>query len=175
MENLRRLQECNKKTTTLKRAFAKFGVTDHNKRLKDMDEKEEFSALVNWALNELPSYEDMYLRHKVDGQLYQTSIRKRHTERVVGKPKVKDCQEEAITYDWPEHATYENLDEKIIAISVLRADVKNEARKQGKELAKEEIKVFPQIDWSAGLQQKDGEIVKISEEEMELLNEFLQV
>ena len=49
----------SKKTTILKRAFAKFGVTDHNKKLKDMDEKEEFGALVNWALNELPSYEHM--------------------------------------------------------------------------------------------------------------------
>ena len=172
MENLRRLQECNKKTTTLKRAFSKFGEIDHNKKLKDMDEKEEFGALVNWALNELPSYEHMYLRCKVDGQ---TSIRKRHTERVVGKPKVKDCQDEAITYDWPEHATYENLDEKIIAISALRANVKNEARKQGKELAEEEIQVFPQIDWAAGLQQKDGEKVMLTEEEMELINEFLQV
>ena len=58
---------------------------------------------------------------------------------------------------------------------MLRANVKNEARKQGKELAEEEIQVFPQIDWAAGLQQKDGERVMLTEDEMELINEFLQV
>jgi len=176
MENLYLLQECNKKNTTLRRSFAKFGVTDHDKKLKDMNEKEEFSAVVNWAVNKLPSYEHMYLRHKVDGQLYQTSIRRRYSEKVVGKPRVKDSQSEAMTYDWPEHVTYETLDEKIIAISVLRANARNEARKQGKELTEEELKakVFPQIEWAAGLQQGNDERITLTEGEMELINEFLQ-
>jgi len=149
----------------------------HDQKLKDMNEREEFGALVNWALNELPAYEHMYLRYKVDGQLYQTSIRKRQNERMVGKSKVKDCQEGSITYDWPEHVTYETLDEKIIAISVLRADARNNARKEGKELSEEELKakVFPQIDWAAGLQQGNGERIVLTEAEIELINEFLQV
>jgi len=70
MENLRRLQECNKRNTTLRKAFVKFGVTEDDKQLKEMNEKEEFSAMVNWAINQLPSYESMDLRYKVDGILY---------------------------------------------------------------------------------------------------------
>jgi len=34
MENLIRLQECNKKNTTLRQAFYQFGVTDYDKELK---------------------------------------------------------------------------------------------------------------------------------------------
>ena len=61
-------------------------------------------------------------------------------------------------------------------VSVLRANARNEARKQGKELTEEELKakVFPQIDWAAGLQQGNNERITLTEGEMELINEFLQ-
>jgi len=70
MENLRKLQECKEKITTFRRAFSKFGVTKNDKPLKEMNENEEFSALVNWTINQLPEYEEMDLRYKVDGKLY---------------------------------------------------------------------------------------------------------
>jgi len=61
MEHLRRLQECNKKNTTLRRAFVQFGVTEYDKPLKELNDKEEFSTLINWAINQLPSFESMDL------------------------------------------------------------------------------------------------------------------
>jgi len=129
MKHLRRLQECNKRNTTLRKAFAKFGVTEDDKPLKEMNEKEEFSTLVNWAINQLPSYESMDLRHQVNGKLYQTNIHKKNREIAVGKPKEKDNQDGAVRYDWPEQVTYETLDEKIITISMLRADAKKWCKK----------------------------------------------
>jgi len=74
--------------------------------------------------------------------------------------------------------TYETLDEKIIAISVLRADARNDARRQGQELSEQELKakVFPQIDWTAEPPQgENGESRALTEAEMELISEFLQV
>ena len=128
MENLRKLQECNKRNTTFKRAFAKFGVTRDDTLLKEMNEEEEFSALVNWAINQLPEYEDMDLRYKVNGKVYQTTLRKRSREIRVGKTREEDYQDEVITYGWPEDVTYETLNVDIIAISVLRAKVMIEAK-----------------------------------------------
>jgi len=94
MENFTRLQECYKKNMTFKQAFFQFGVTDYDKKLKGLNEKEEFSTLVNWAINQLPSFESIDLRHRVNGKLYQTNICKRARETLVGKPAVKDNQVE---------------------------------------------------------------------------------
>jgi len=119
------------------------------------------------------------LRHRVNGKLYQTSIRKKNREIVVGKPKEKDNQDGAVIYDWPEQVTYETLDEKIITISMLRADVINAAKRQGQDLSEQEVtaRVCPQIDWNVEELQEgeNGENRVLTEEEMELINEFLQV
>jgi len=74
MEHLRRLQECNKRNTTLRKAFVQFGITEYDKPLKELNEKEEFSALINWAINHLPVAESMDLRHRVNDKLYQTKL-----------------------------------------------------------------------------------------------------
>ena len=108
-----------------------FGVTEYDKPLKELNDKEEFSTLINWAINQLPSFESMDLRHRVNGKLYQTSLHKKAREILVGKPKEKDNQDEAVTYDWPEYVTYETLAVNIITISMLRANVINDAKKRG--------------------------------------------
>jgi len=160
-------------------AFAQFGVTEDDKPLKELNEKEEFSTLVNWAINQLPSFESMDLRHRVNGKLYQTNIHKKAREIVVGKPKEKDNQDEAVTYDWPEHVTYETLDVDVITISMLRADAINVAKRKGQYLSEQEVtaRVNPQIDWNVEELQmgESGENRVLTEEEMELINEFLQV
>jgi len=45
--------------------------------------------------------------------------------------KRKESHDEAITYAWPEDATYETLNVDIITTSILRAKVMNEAKSQG--------------------------------------------
>jgi len=87
-------------------------------------------------------------------------------------------QDEAITYAWPDFATYENLDVDIIAISILRAKPMNEAKARGQELSEQEAtaRVCPQIDWNIeDLQQGLGVDRQLTAEEMELISEFLHV
>jgi len=83
---------------TFKQAFFQFGVTEYDKVLKGLNEKEEFSALVNWVLNKLPPFHNMDLRHKVNDELYQTAIHKRAREIRVGKPMLKTRYNGAIRY-----------------------------------------------------------------------------
>jgi len=155
-----------------------FGVTEYNKPLKKLNEKEEVSTLVNWVINQLPVYESMDLRHRVNGKLYQTKLHKKGREISVGRPKEKDEQAETVTYDWPEHVTYETLDVNIITISAIRADTINAAKKRGQVLSQQEVtaRVVPQIDWNMeGFQMgENGERV-LTAEDMELINEFLCV
>jgi len=97
---------------------------------------------------------------------------------VAGKTKEKESHDEARTYAWPENATYESLDVNTIVISALRAKAMNEATKQGQELSEQEAtaRVFPQIDWNVEEIEKGlGPERVLTEEEMELVNEFLQV
>jgi len=156
-----------------------FGVTEYDKPLKELNDKEEFSTLINWAINQLPSFESMDLRHRVNGKLYQTSLHKKAREILVGKPKEKDNQDEAVTYDWPEYVTYETLAVNIITISMLRANVINDAKRKGQFLSEQEVtaRVHPQNDWNVEELQmgENGENRVLTEEEMELINEFLQV
>jgi len=178
MENLQMLQECNKRSITFKKAFGKFGVTRNDKLLKEMTGEEEFSALVNWAINKLPKYEEMHLRCKIDDQVYQAKLSRKEKNVRTGRIKEKEHQKEAITYAWPENASYENLDVDVIAISILRAKAMNEAKSKGQELSEQEAtaSVFPNIDWNMEEIQKGlGADRVLTEEEMELVNEFLQV
>jgi len=131
MENLKRLQECNKRNITFKQAFFKLGMTGFNKKLKELSEEEEFSALVNWTLNQLPPFHSIDLRHKVDGEIYQTSIHKDGRKIRVGKPTFKTNYPGAIMYDWSEEMNYETLDVDVIKDSIARADAINQAKVQG--------------------------------------------
>jgi len=125
MENLKRLQECNKRNISFKQAFFQLGMTESNKTLRELNEKEEFSALTNWALNKLPPFHSMDLRQKVNGEIYQTSIHKSGRKIVVGKPTLKTNYPGAITYDWPEEMKYETLNVDAITESIATADAIN--------------------------------------------------
>ena len=143
-----------------------------------MTGEEEFSALVNWAINKLPKYEDMHLRCKVDGKIYQVKLSRKEKSVRTGRIKEKECQEEAMTYAWPEDASYETLDVDVIAISILRAKAMNEAKSKGQELSEQEAtaSVFPNIDWNVEEIQKGlGADRVLTKEEVELINEVLQV
>jgi len=188
MEHLQKLRECNKKTLTARQAFLQFGGTEYNKKLKDLNEKEEFSTLVNWMLNKMPAFQRMKLRHKVNGDLYQTVIRKRRRIITVGKPRIQANCDESINYEWPEEATYETLDVNIIATSAEKADAINQAKTHeqleyvqeteaqassqtgGDTQTTEECSTFQEEQ----PERNDGHTV-VTEEEMELINEFLDI
>jgi len=100
-------------------------MTEFDKTLRELNEKEEFSALVNWSLNKLPPFHSMDLRHKVNDEIYQTPIHKEERKLRVGKPVMKTKYAGAITYDWSEEMKYETLDVDAITASMIRADAIN--------------------------------------------------
>ena len=130
MENLKRLQECNKRNITFKQAFYKLGMTDDNKTMKELTEAEEFGAIANWIVNKMPYYHSVDLRQKVNDEIYQTFIHKSDKGTRVGKPVLKTKYPGAITYDWPDEMTHELLNVDVITSSIARADVINMAKTQ---------------------------------------------
>jgi len=188
MENLRRLQECNKKKITFKQAFFQYGMAEIDKPLKELNEKEEFSALVNWALNKLPPFHSMDLRQRASGVIYQTSLHKCGRQVRVGKPMVKTDFPGTIVYDWPEEVKYDTLGVDVITRSTLRADIINVAKMKGKLLTAQQVTELanPQINWNDQPQVETPQIklvqterncwdVVLTEEERNLLSEFLDV
>jgi len=187
MEYLRRLQECHEKHISIKQAFFRIGMTDDGKPLKQLKDQEEFSALVNWAINKLPLFQSMDLRLKVSGIIYETLLYKCGGQVRVGKIRRKD-QVGAIAYDWPEGAVYDSLKVDMITASVYRADIINAAKMNGKLLTRQEIEKQEnsQREWHSAIQETIPKIklvqterncwdVVLTEEERELIEEFLEV
>ena len=170
MERLRKLQECNKRNMTLKQAFCQFGITKENQAIKRLNEDEEFSAVINWALNKLPPFHRMNLRYTVNGELYQTTITKSTREIRVGKPMLQTKFEGAIRYDWPEETTYETLDVGTIAASASRADIINDAKINGRLLSTQEV-----AEQESSHTNQDGKNPILTEEERHVVSEFLNV
>jgi len=155
MDNLRKLQECNKRNLTFKQAFCQLGIEDDDKPLKELNEKGQFSALANWALNKLRPFHSMDLRCKVGDEMYEIYIHKSGRQLTVGKPILKTKLPGAIMYGWSQEMKYESLSVDAITKSVMRTDVINMAKSQGQLLTEQEIEAImnPQIDWNV----KDGE------------------
>jgi len=187
MEYLRRLHECHTKNITFKQAFFKLGMTEDNKPMKQLNDKEEFSTLANWALNKLPMFHSMDLRLKVNGTIYQTTWYKCGRQVRAGRVTRKDYQG-AIGYDWPEEIGYDSLTVDVITASVMRAEIINMAKKNGNLLSREEIAEQEnlQSDWNSGTREQTPQIrlvrtdrncwdVVLTQEERNLISEFLDV
>ena len=143
--------------------------------------------MVNWALNKLPQFHSMDLRHKVNGDLYQTYIHKSGGIRV-GKPTFITRCPGAITYDWNKELTYEKLDVDAITTSVMRADIINAAKMEGRLVSEQQIseQLNPQTDWSSLWPEEHTQIklvqterncwdAVLTEEERNLIGEFLDI
>jgi len=162
-------------------------MTEFDKPLKTLTEKEEFSALANWALNKLPPFQTMNLRQSVNGELYQTTLHKSRRKIVVGKPTLKTSHDETIRYDWPEEITYDTLSVDVITESTVRADIINLAKKEGRQLPTEPIieRASSQLDGNyqlpmesaqASILQTDRNYWKeLTEEERNMLGELLDI
>jgi len=173
---------------TFKQAFCQYGLTGSDKRLKELNEEEEFSALVNWALNKLQYFHSMNLRHKVNGGIYQTPLHKNDREIRVGKPTLKTDYPGAITYDWNKETKYSTLDVRAITTAVERADIINVAKKERRLLTEQQVTEMtnPQINWNKQTQMEWPQVelerlerncwdAVLTEEERNLIGEFLDV
>ena len=87
MDDLQKLQLCHERRITFKQAFFCKGMSDENVPLKQLKDKEEFSALVNWALYNLVKDGDMILRIRKEGLIYETTLHKTERKIRVGRLK----------------------------------------------------------------------------------------
>jgi len=208
-EYLNDLHECNARRMSFRQAFSALGMVDKNKPLKQLNDKELFGALVNWAIHKMPKLHSMVLRVK-HGAIYQTVLVKDSRNLRVGK-LVRVTGHGGIAYDWPESTRYGSLDVSIIEASVHRANVINvekgydmnvpertqQAQEQIDELMIKDFKQEQQIIKSdeGDIQQEEASTsgapwktpkitlrqtehncwqVVLTEEEQELINEFLE-
>jgi len=122
-EYLHELHECNARRMSFRQTFNALGMVDRNKPLKQLNDKELFGALVNWAIHKMPKLHSMVLRVK-HGAIYQTVLVKDSRNLRVGK-LVRVTGPGGIAYDWPESTRYGSLNVSIIEASVYRANVIN--------------------------------------------------
>ena len=125
-EYLNYLEECNARRMGFKQAFRSLGLVDKNKPLKQLNDKESFCALVNWAIHRMPRLHSMVLRVKY-GAVYQAVIVKSLKNLRVGKLE-RVAEPGGIAYEWPEATRYDSLEVEIINASVQRANEFNVQR-----------------------------------------------
>jgi len=193
MDDLQKLQLCHERKITFKQAFFCKGMSDENVPLKQLKDKEEFSALVNWALHSLVKDEDMILRIRKEGLIYETILHKTDWKIRVGRIK-QIYGTGAMRYDWPDEVTYHSLFLSEINASAQRADMINAAianrqvmlnqqeERQGEMLNKEAPAGSSSQDFlstipSIRLRETEPNLweVVMTEEEKELIAEFLEV
>jgi len=126
MNDLQKLHLCHERRITFKQAFFCKGMSDESVPLNQLKDKEEFSALVNWAIHSLVKDEDMTLRIRQEGFIYQTILHKTDWKIRVGRIK-QIYGTGAMRYNWPAEVTYHSLSLCEINASAQRADVINDA------------------------------------------------
>jgi len=193
MDDLQKLQLCHERKITFKQAFFCKGMSDENVPLKQLKDKEEFSALVNWALHSLVKDEDMILRIRKEGLIYETILHKTDWKIRVGRIK-QIYGTGAMRYDWSDDVTYHSLFVSEINASAQRADMINDAianrqvmlnqqeERQGEMLNEEAPAGSSSQDFlstipSIRLRETEPNLweVVMTEEEKELIAEFLEV
>jgi len=126
MDEVQKLNLCHERQLTFKQAFFYKGISDESKPLKQLKDQEEFSALVNWAIHSLVKDEDMILRVREKGLVYQTILHK--TDRKIRVGRITQIYGTgAMRYDWPDEIKYHSLSLEEIKASAKRADVINDA------------------------------------------------
>jgi len=192
MDDLQKLQLCHERRITFKQAFFCKGMSDEKVPLKQLKDKEEFSALVNWALYNLVKDGDMILRIRKEGLIYEANLHK--TQRKIRVGRIKQIYGPgAMRYDWPDGIQYHSLSSGEINASAKRANVINDAianrqammhqqeERPGDEGQVEMVKEenpgsSSQPDWLPTIPNMENEpnLWEVTEEEKELIAEFLQ-
>ena len=163
MEQLQLFKDCLTKETTLRQAFSCFGINKAAKRyeiFKEMDEDTVFACIMNWMIHQMPTEQTLRIRFKTENGVYQVKIKshKRHLQ-INSLTLLTEDVKEFMLYDWKEKTTYDNLTSETVKEAIKGADTKNNNRKSEENSQKEWL----------------DEPVKITDEDMELINDFLDV
>jgi len=166
MESITLLKDCLNKTTTVKKAFAHLGLSKDagkDESIKTMDEETEFACLMNWILNQMPNDQRMTIRVKAQGVHEVLITKRRQLLEIESLVLITEKYQNFVLYEWDEETTYRTLMTKKVEEAIIRADIKNNVNKAAED------------NHSVGVAEEgDNETVKITDEDLEFINEFLE-
>jgi len=156
----------HKKNTYCQEGISRIGLPLKALRepLKNLDEETAFAGMMNWIINQMPQEESIKVRFRTTSQVHQVTLFYHGRKlRAKGLEAIMKEEAEITLYDWEEETNYDNLTTEKIRQSMRNADVKNHYRHCPATNNEDIIPDFPQGNF------------KITEEEMELIDEFLNV
>ena len=127
------LQDCYRGAVSVKKTFCWIGfheASQLDKPIKDMNNKEEFSCIMNWIMHKMPKRKAVIIRFDVCGVTYQVKISHNGQRLCVNKPTLVTTIDEATLYDWQGEETYRTLTVEKICNSIQGADQKNKQKEQ---------------------------------------------
>ena len=147
MEILRMLRDCHKGNSSVKKTFCWVGFSKPSqldKPIKDMNEEEEFSCVMNWIMHKMPQREAVIIRFEVLGHAYQAKIGHNGQRLYVNKPILMPTINKPTFYDWEREETYHTLTADKIRNSTQKADQLND--QAAREWEQELTEIFTSMD-----------------------------
>ena len=155
------------KTTTVKKAFAHMGISKSagkDEPLKTMNEEAVFVCLMNWIINQMPTEQQLTIRFKAQG-IYEIILTKRRRfSKEESLVLLTEEKQSFVLYEWDEEVTYRNLTKKNVEEVITRADSRNSMNDTEDE---------NYDTWIT--EEVDEETKEITNEDLELIHEFLEV
>jgi len=135
-----------------------------DKPFKELDEEVVFACIMHWIIHTMDKRESIKLRFRAEDKVYQVKMKycNRHL-RVTKIDLITNDGEGFILYDWMEETTFKNITKEKIQQGMRMADINYNKQKHEETLEHDNIKVLIAVP------------VEITEADMELINEFLDV
>jgi len=163
METLQLFEDCLKKKTTVKEAFKCLGLTNvamQDKSFKELDEEVVFACIMHWIIHTMDKRQSIKLRFRVEDKVYQVKMKYYNRQlRVAKLDLITKDGEGFILYDWMEETTFKSLTKEKIQQGMKMAD-SNYNKQEHEETFEYDVIDVP---------------VEITEADMELIDEFLNV
>ena len=169
MEILQMFVNCGQRKTSVKQEFEWIGLTNSALKktsLKELDEETVFACMMNWIINKMQQEESTKLRFRVANKVYQVTLYYNQKRlRTKDLEKIAEDDDGFILHDCAEETNYDNLTVEKMQQSLNHADadIRNKQRHD---------QVMENDGFMAELFDKP---VTVTEEDMELINEFLKV
>ena len=159
-------ENSQKRRQSVRKELQWMGLTKKTKgeSLKNLEEEIAFAGLTNWILNEMPQEESTEIRFRTVNKVYQVTLYYHHRSLIAkGLKVIAEDDAEFILYEWAEGITYENLTTEKIKQSMNKADIMNYDRKN------------PSMENDEMMKDIFDRGVELTEDDMELIDEFLNV
>jgi len=163
METLQAFEDCLKKKTTIRESFKCMGVTNltiKDKSFKELEEEVLFACIMHWIIYTMNKRQSIKLRFRAEDKVYQVKMKWHNRQlRVAKLDLITNDGEGFILYDWMEETTFNSITKEKIKQGMKMADL-NYNKQKHEETIEYDLFNVP---------------VEITEDDMELIDEFLNV